>query len=252
MEIEQVGLKVPSIAQCAYDALISQIIGGAIRPGDRLTISDLAAQLHISDTPVKQALVRLSEQAVVRIEPRRGVYVTVPTAQSVVERLEMRALLETHAIRVGFVRESITDEFLARLRAVQTDWETKIRNQASKLELLTAEQGFHTTIMSLTDNVYLADMYERLSVHLHLAHHSVIKCPVTDFESVRKEHWRIIEALERLDCDQAVQAVLAHIAMVARRRSESATEDVEKRDEWIKVVRSMSKALGLDDSEFVK
>src|ERR671927_259312 len=76
---------IPTALDHAYDMIWRQLIKGERRPGDRLPDTELAAQLGISRTPVRQALHRLAQEDLVRFDARRGFSVRAFTAKDVRE-----------------------------------------------------------------------------------------------------------------------------------------------------------------------
>lgn len=92
---------IPTAVDHAYARIWRQLITGERRPGERLSDVDLAAQLGVSRTPVRQALHRLAQDELVRFDPRRGFWVRVFAAQDVHELYDVRAALEALALRLA-------------------------------------------------------------------------------------------------------------------------------------------------------
>jgi DNA-binding GntR family transcriptional regulator len=95
--------------------LAERIVTGAIAPGARLRQDHVAAEFRASHVPVREAFRRLESQGLVHSEPRRGVRVPPLDPQSIVEVTEMRAALESLALRHAFGR--IGSEEMAAARA---------------------------------------------------------------------------------------------------------------------------------------
>ena len=89
---------VPTAGDHAFERIWSQLIVGARKPGERLSDVELAGQLGVSRTPVRQALHRLAQNELVRFDPRRGFSVREFTAKDVHEMYDVRAALEAHAL----------------------------------------------------------------------------------------------------------------------------------------------------------
>src|SRR5690349_9734612 len=82
-----------------YERLRDDIISGVLQPGDQLVEARLAADLGVSKTPVREALIRLQRDGLVSIEPYRGARVLEPSPDDVREIVELRELLECHVAR---------------------------------------------------------------------------------------------------------------------------------------------------------
>jgi len=91
----------PTAVDHAYQMIWIKLIGGEKRHGERLSDVDLAAELGLSRTPVRQALHRLAQDGLVRFDPRRGFSVREFTARDIREIFEVRAALEVLALRLG-------------------------------------------------------------------------------------------------------------------------------------------------------
>lgn len=98
--------------QLAYEVLRRAIMRGALTPGTRLTQSQLAEQLDLSTTPVREALRRLAGDGLVRIDAHRGAIVRGLDRAELSEIYELRLLLEPLAIRKAAA--AITEAELAR------------------------------------------------------------------------------------------------------------------------------------------
>lgn len=93
------GYLLPTAGDHAYKWIWRQLITGARPPGEPLSDVELAGQLGLSRTPVRQALHRLAQDELVRFDPRRGFSVRVFTVRDVHEMYNVRAALEALALR---------------------------------------------------------------------------------------------------------------------------------------------------------
>src|ERR671929_998523 len=108
-----------TFADRAYAALKDVIVSLNIygQPGEvRLDERQLAGDLGISRTPVREAMAQLEREGFVRSVPRRGIYVVRKTKQEVIELIQAWAALESMAARL--ITQKASDEEIARLRAM--------------------------------------------------------------------------------------------------------------------------------------
>jgi DNA-binding GntR family transcriptional regulator len=112
------GLPPRTAQQLVYEVVRRSIMRGQLTPGTHLTQTQLADQLEISTTPVREALRRLAGEGLVKIDAHRGAIVRGLNRDELMEIYELRLLLEPLAIRKA--AERITDEELARAEAL---WE---------------------------------------------------------------------------------------------------------------------------------
>lgn len=91
----------PDLGEKAYQFIRDQILGGALAPGARLLVVDLAKRLGVSRTPVKDALNRLSAEGLALRIPRKGYLVLAIQAREVAELMEARLVVEMGAAERG-------------------------------------------------------------------------------------------------------------------------------------------------------
>lgn len=99
----------PSASEHTTARLRSLIVLGSLAPGSRLHEAELAKQLGVSRTPVREALRVLSVQGLVEILPNRGARVVQYSVAELEDTYELRALLESYAVRRATERISATD-----------------------------------------------------------------------------------------------------------------------------------------------
>lgn len=134
------------------------ILEGEVEPGARLGEVELAAQLGVSRTPVREALRALSSQGLVEILPNRGARVARWSVQDLEEIYELRVMLESHAARRAASRMSTAEvdvlgELCERMEAC-----ARRGSQHDLLELSELNSRFHHRILDAADSPRLATM----------------------------------------------------------------------------------------------
>lgn len=104
------------IRDTAYETLRHAIIGGDIPSGSRIVETDYAQRLHISRTPLREALRKLERDGLIEYMPRRGVVVRAFTVEDVDEIYTIRNTLEMQTLPA--IIKNATAEDIARLRAI--------------------------------------------------------------------------------------------------------------------------------------
>jgi len=105
--------------------LRARILDGRLPVGTRLNLRDLAAQLGVSVTQARDAALRLASKGLVETTEGRGLCVTQLTEEDIRDTLELRILLETHAVEHGGHR--FTPDAVHRLEEILADEETAVR-----------------------------------------------------------------------------------------------------------------------------
>ncbi|WP_285493957.1 GntR family transcriptional regulator [Actinomadura sp. NBRC 104425] len=153
-----------SRADEAYLTLRERIVNCRLAPGQRVTERQLAAELDLGLTPIRQALVRLDSEGLVRTLPRRGYQVTPLTIQSVNELFQIWRILGP-AIAELTVKTASVDE----REQVQRMYAEKIgraRAENDHSALVELADSMWVRLAEATGNRRLAEMYTRLSGEL--------------------------------------------------------------------------------------
>ncbi len=199
----------PTFADRAYTALKDVILSLDIydRPEEvRLDERQLANDLGISRTPVREAMVQLEREGFVRSIPRRGIYVVRKTRAEVIELITAWAALESMAARL--ITEHAPDEEIAKLRAMFTTFENG-RLHAKLDEYSEVNIEFHQTIIRMSGNSVLIDLAANLFAHMRIIRRKTIGESDRADRSIR-DHMNIIKAIEARDTTRAEELVRTH------------------------------------------
>ena len=172
----------------------------------RLDERQLANDLGISRTPVREAMVQLEREGFVRSVPRRGIYVVRKTKQEVIELITAWAALECMAARL--ITQNAADAEIASLRAMFATFENG-RLHAKLDEYSEVNIEFHQAIIRMSHNRVLIDLAENLFTHMRMIRRKTIGEKDRADRSIR-DHLHIIEALEVRDTARAEELVRAH------------------------------------------
>jgi DNA-binding GntR family transcriptional regulator len=198
-----------TFADRAYTALRDVILSLDIynQSGEvRLDERQLASDLGISRTPVREAMVQLEREGFVRSVPRRGIYVVRKTKQEVIELITAWAALECMAARL--ITQNAADEEIARLRAMFATFENG-RLHAKLDEYSEVNIEFHQTIIRMSHNRVLIDLAANLFAHMRMIRRKTIGEQDRADRSIR-DHMNIIQAIEARDTARAEELVRNH------------------------------------------
>ena len=209
-----------------YSALRTAILSRKFAPGQRLNVHELAAELGVSLTPVKDALTRLEAEALIQIRPRSGTFVTAISPDDVAEAFEIRCALECLAAEKALARATAED--VEQLRALTGQIEAAVKGEEDeRLGHAARNVEFHRMIVTLSGSRRLLQMYEGLDAHIQIARiHLGDPSWKTRLDSERNEHLAVVEALARRDAPALVGALRHHIM----RAAESLVRDLRKLD----------------------
>jgi len=198
-----------TFADRAYAALKGVILSLDIyeKPGEvRLDERQLASDLGISRTPVREAMAQLEREGFVRSVPRRGIYVVRKTRAEVIELITAWAALESMAARL--ITQNATDEEIATLRRMFAKFENgELHARLDEYSEVNIE--FHQSIIRMSRNRVLIDLAENLFTHMRMIRRKTIGEEDRADRSIR-DHMNIIQALEARDTERAEDLVRNH------------------------------------------
>lgn len=178
--------------------------------GTLLTEGDLAEAVGVSRTPVREALLRLEGEGLLKLYPKKGALVLAVSAQEIADVVETRLLVEKHAAAKAV---PAPEGLIARLEELLDD----MRRQAAAGDLAAvsvSDRAFHAEIVRSAGNQILSRLYDqlrdrqlRMGVALMHAHPDRITKNHT-------EHTEILEALRAGDAQEAVRVIDRHVGWV--------------------------------------
>ena len=196
----------------AYDQLLADIRGGVLKPGDRLTETDLADRFGISRTPIREAVRKLEADGLVEHVPRVGATIRQLQYAEVMELYDMRAVLEATAARMA--ARAASDIELDELAAINDDLANSGLDAQRAYDL---NRQFHLTLLDAAKNRFLTKSMATLQKTLLILGPSTMTEP-SRRQNAPAEHAEVIAALRRRDAEAAETAMRAHIEAAHKAR----------------------------------
>ena len=198
----------PRVADAVYERLRAAVIGRHIEPGERLSIPNLAEQLGVSRSPVREAVQRLVQDGLATEEPRRGAVVATLDLSDVLPLYELREVLEGFAARLAAERATAAEirsleDVVAAHRGAVDDGD---RKRQIELDML-----FHKGIREAARNPELAGTLERVQGRITIA---MLASEESWHAQALAEHEAILTALRDQSTADAERLAIAHIARV--------------------------------------
>ena len=193
-----------------YDALRSAVTSMDIYSGDeppRLDERSLAEDLGVSRTPIREALLRLAQEGLVEMVPRKGTFVARKSKEEILEIISVWAALESMAARLA--TQVASDEEISQLRNLFVTFEGSNGAEAHIDEYSDTNIQFHQLIISLSKSSLLKQMTEALFVHMR----AIRARTITERDRADRsiiDHLHIIEAIEARDTELAERLVREH------------------------------------------
>lgn len=203
-----------SAAASVYERIRTMILGNEIAPGEKLNIDQLARQLGVSQTPVREAMQRLEgDQLVVARRPRGYATTQLLDEAGLRHMFEVRLLLEPWCARAAAV-DRAANPGAAMLREIDR-FAGEVEGEPRQL-MSAHDSRFHELVLSAVDNPFLTSAFRQMHPHLHLFR---LYPADIDGEHTIGEHQRIARAIAAADPDEAERAMRAHLLNALERFS---------------------------------
>jgi len=209
----------------AYGAIRKLLVEFKLKPEERINEVQLARNLGVSRTPVREALNRLASEGFVSLTPNRGFFVRSLSTEGLIDLYELRSVIECAAFR--FMCERAGDEQIDRLRAY---WSAIVEGYGDQPPdvILVEDEGFHLLIAELSGNPELVTQLAAINARIRFIRRIQIEHRTHDKIQV-DSHSAIVAAAVRRDAEGGVALLRSHIEMTV-----SATQQALK-DALLKV-----------------
>ena len=201
-------VKQPPAAERVYAHVKQAVLDRRYEGGTLLTEGELADAVGVSRTPVREALLKLEVEGLIRLYPKKGALVLPVSAQEIADVVETRQLVEEHAIRKAVPASPALIERLTELLAKQ-------KEQAASGDLSGAavtDRCFHAEIVRSGGNDILSRLYDQLRDRQLRMGVAVMHAHPDRITKTLTEHREILDALRSGDAEAAVSLVHRHVS----------------------------------------
>ncbi len=207
------------------DVLRQAIIGGKLRPGDRINESEIADAYGISRTPIREALRMLTQEGLVVVRPGRGAFVRVLRPEDVLEVYAIKSMTEGYAARLATQR--MTGQELDTLGRYFRRMEDEAE-QPSGARYLEASRRFHNYIISGSGNAMLVEIHGGIDRKIHWLRALSLSRPGR-IPVALADHRAILDAMRRRDADAAERLTREHVERAGHELAPALAEVIGER-----------------------
>lgn len=203
-------VKQPPAAERVYAHVKQAVLDRRYEGGMLLTEGELAEAVGVSRTPVREGLLRLEVEGLIRLYPKKGALVLPVSAQEIADVVETRLLVEQHAVRrVLPVPQTLVDRLEELLD------EQRVHAGSGDLSAVAAaDRCFHAAIVQATGNQILTRLYDQLRDRQLRMGVAVMHAHPDRIAKNIAEHAGILRALRGGDAEAAAEVVRQHVGRV--------------------------------------
>ena len=195
------------LREIVYEELKRQILVGEIAPGTRMMEVELAEDMGVSRTPVREAIRKLEKEGLVTIEPRRGAYASDISIKDMVDVLEVRQMLEGMA--ASMAAQKVTEEEKLDFVEANSAYKNAVK-KGNIEEIIRYDELFHQLIVSYSGNKTLNQLLSQVQ-ELALRFRYIYYDDFSRFENMPVEHEEIEEAIISGDTQKAKVVAEEHV-----------------------------------------
>lgn len=214
------------LREIVFEALREVILNGQLKPGERLMEVQLAEEMGVSRTPVREAIRKLELEGFVVMIPRKGAYVSDLSTKDIADVFEIRSALETLAAVLACDR--ITNEELEELERILIKVADCVA--ANDLEkLVEADTQFHDVLYKASRNSRLVQIISNLRENIQRFRAISMGTPGRMRETF-EEHKQLVEAITERNAELARRIAQEHIDNAENRMMEAIRVEMLTKD----------------------
>ncbi len=168
---------------------------------------ELADEMGVSRTPVREAIRKLEKEGLVTIEPRRGAYASDISVKDMVDTLEVREDLE--GLAAALASERMTEAQIEELRRITQGYSEAIRNSDTE-KIISFDEKFHKHIVACSGNKTLIQLSETVQ-ELALRFRYLYYDDFSRYANMPVEHKQIIDAIVSGNAELARETGANHV-----------------------------------------
>lgn len=199
-----------SLKEKAYQILRRKILTGEFKGGVQVVEADLITHLQIGRTPIRESILRLEQEGLVRIVPHKGIFVNEMSLKEIKDLIQLRFCLELYAIREAI--SYITDNDIKEMSQI-IDLQEQAMQDCDTYKYMNLDRRFHQKIFEIIGNDRMLRIMGNLNDQL-------VACGIRGLRKQERlvqvitEHREVVQALSKRDADAAFEAVKLHLERV--------------------------------------
>lgn len=217
-----------SLNDLVYENLKEGILGGRLVAGRMYSELELARQLGISRTPVREALLRLAAENLIVFHPRKGMSINFFSKEDIENLFELREAIEEKA--VNKITGNLGKDQIRELREILKEQEACLGEAFDERLFLEADKRFHLFLIEASGNRFMVQTYNSIRDYITIPAREALSKKGRAFEVIQ-EHRAIFKALSDGDVQKVRETVKKHLVNSKRMALEGHDERKERQIE---------------------
>ena len=186
------------------------ILTGEFKGGTQIVEADLITRLQIGRTPIRESLLRLEQEGLIRIVPHKGIFINEMSLKEIKDLMQLRFCLELFAIREAICY--ITDKDIVEMSQI-IDLQEQAMQDSDTYEYMNLDRRFHQKIFEIIGNDRMLRIMGNLNDQL-------VACGIRGLRKQERllqvitEHREVVRALSKRDAEAAFEATKMHLERV--------------------------------------
>lgn len=193
-----------------FDALKEAILTNKLPPGEELKVEELAADLGVSSTPIREALVRLGDMGLVELVPNKGARVSLICPEDIRALWEVRRLLEPYAARIAVATTPVEE-----IDSLEKQLESVLADPDNLQKYVESDFALHAALYKHLDNRFLFNILDQVnSQYQRIRYFAESGLPSLQREIVTQvtlEHLAIVRAMKTGSAEHTAEEVERHL-----------------------------------------
>lgn len=202
-------LNIVALRDRIKDQICDAILHGMFGPGSRVVEAAIAEQFGVSRAPVREALVALEREGIIKSLPRRGYFVIDFTDKDIDEIFSLRRLLEVEALRRAVPR--FDGAAIAELQALVDQLGVAMRGKADVGGIIALDLGFHDKICRMADHERLYEAWNSMRLQTWLLIGLTSRIQFDSPDQPQDIHQTILNAIRAGDEACAAASLTEHL-----------------------------------------
>jgi DNA-binding GntR family transcriptional regulator len=202
--------KRPPAAERVYSHIKKAVLDRRYEGGTLLTEGELAEAVGVSRTPVREALLKLEVEGLIKLYPKKGALVLAVSAQEIADVVETRLLVEEFAVRKAVPASA---RLIARLEEVLDEQRERARD-GDLAAFAVTDRCFHAEIVRNAGNEILSKLYDQLRDRQLRMGVAVLEAHPDRVAKNIDEHAELLDAIRSGDTEGAARCVRRHVSRV--------------------------------------